>query len=172
MPIQVDFDQQKAIEIILYIATRVSDPAYLRVLKLMYLADKTSLEMYGQFVSTDSYVAMEHGPVPTKSYDLIKRAKRKEVDEFSIEHEYQICPLRNPDKDELSESDIIVLDEIIKQYGSLPLWDLRDKTHDAAWLDMWKQSGEKNSIPIPIEKIARMSDYADDLIELLTDSHD
>src|SRR5438552_1173164 len=45
--------------------------AYLKLLKLLYLADRQSMSRYGESISGDCMVAMPHGPVLSRTYDLI-----------------------------------------------------------------------------------------------------
>lgn len=66
------FDEDVAIEVILYIAHCVLDPTFHRISKIMYFADKTHLERYGRFICGDNYVSMQHGSVPSFMYDILK----------------------------------------------------------------------------------------------------
>ncbi len=66
------FDEDVAIEVILYIANRVPHPTFHLIFKIMYFADKAHLERYGRFICGDSYVAMRNGPVPSVTYDMLK----------------------------------------------------------------------------------------------------
>lgn len=162
---------QKTVEVILYITNHISDPTILTVAKLMYFADKTSLEEYGRFCSGETYVAMKHGPVPSNAYDLMKAARDTEQYGFTIHHNYHIKPLRDANLDELSESDIACLDKIIKLYGEYPAWHLRELSHDAAWEETWLEAGEKSSTPIPLERIINTMDDAEDLLDHLLNQH-
>jgi len=64
------FDRDKALEVILYVSSKVKDLYHL--LKIIYFADKKHLSLYGRFISGDSYIAMNNGPVPSQSYDILK----------------------------------------------------------------------------------------------------
>src|SRR5690349_19975355 len=46
---------------------------YMKLLKLLYLVDRDALLRWGIPVTTDSYVSMDHGPVVSSIYDLIRR---------------------------------------------------------------------------------------------------
>lgn len=67
--IKFHFDPEKAVEVILYVASRVRDSGFHRVSKILYFADRDHLAMYGRFICGDSYVAMKNGPVPSGAYD-------------------------------------------------------------------------------------------------------
>ena len=159
--ITFQFNQTKAVETVLYLAQKVSDSDIYGICKLLYLVDKTSLEKYGRFIFGESYFAMKEGPTPSNVYDLLKQAAQAPVYGLKVEGN-QVIPLRNPDLDYLSESDIECLDQIISVYGKVPNWLRAVDAHDDAWQESWHKRGRKRSIKMPIESI----------VELLTDSVD
>src|SRR4030066_2115183 len=70
-----EFDRTKAIEAILYLANKIPNPGKYVICKLLYLADKCSLEKYGRFIFGETYCAMERGATPSNAYDLLKEVK-------------------------------------------------------------------------------------------------
>lgn len=170
-PVEFEFDMEKAVEVILYIANRIQRPTIRDVLKLVYLADKTSLESYGRFITGDRYVAMRQGPVPSKTYDLVKEARDSGSFGFVVEGKYDLRPLRDADMDELSESDITCLEQVINAFGHLPSWALRDETHDDAWEAVWQQA-TAGSVPIPVEKIVELFEESEELLDYLRNAND
>lgn len=174
--IKFDFNREKAIESILYIANRVRDPSRITILKLLYLADKMSLERWGRFIAGDTYCAMKHGPVGSETYNLIKIHEQFQ-DLFdppfktSGTSEKHIEPQREANIDVLSESDTECLDEVIAEFGNLNRWAVRDVTHDAAYNRIWKASGEKGSTPIPVEDIIEQFAESKDLLDYLENAH-
>ena len=64
--IAFDFNEPKAIETILYLANRISHSFKYRICKMVYLADKTSLEKYGRLIFGESYSAMKEGATRLK----------------------------------------------------------------------------------------------------------
>jgi uncharacterized phage-associated protein len=157
------YDRRKAIEAILYISKKIRNPDIFGVCKLLYLADKTSLETYGRFIFGDAYSAMEKGPVPSNAYDLMKEARNTNAHGFKVVDEYKIIPNRSPNLKRLSESDVECLKKIIILYGNVPNWLRRDVSHDEAWKAAWNIRGNKSSVPINLESIIDMFDDADDL---------
>jgi uncharacterized phage-associated protein len=161
------FNRVKAIEVILYLAKNVSDHDIYGICKLLYLADKTSLEKYGRFVFGESYVAMEQGATPSNAYDLLKKATERPSSGIEVKG-FQIIPLREPNLDYLSKSDIECLDQIIDMYGKVPNWRRADDAHDNAWKKSWDKRGNKKSVEIPIESIAEVLANSDELIDHLS----
>ena len=169
------FDAEKAIEEILYIAKRLPGPDIYRILKLMYFADKKHLERYGRFVCNDTYIAMNNGPVPSDTYDIIKHVRGDGyhpcIDERALESfkvlpkpSNRVIPLRDADAYLLSESERRCLDESIDEYGALSFDELKRKSHDKAY-----EAADEND-EIPIEAIATTLADGDLLVHYLTKS--
>lgn len=165
--IAFQFNETKAIEAILYLAPRVADSDVYGICKLLYLVDKTSLEKYGRFVFGETYVAMEEGATPSGVYDLLKDAAQTPNSAIGVEGN-SIIPLREPNTDYLSESDVECLDQIINIYGTVPNWRRAIDAHDDAWRESWEKRGSKKSVRIPIESIAKLLADSDDLIDFLS----
>jgi uncharacterized phage-associated protein len=134
MSLRSIFDAEKAVEVLLYIASRVPDTYH--ALKVLYFADKEHLSRYGRLICGDSYTAMPYGPVPSNTYDLVKHVRGDgycnvdfPVDEaFSVNGNDIVCK-RAADEDYLSESDIECLDEAIGNYGYLSFGKLKRLSH-------------------------------------------
>ena len=167
--ISFQFDRKKAIETIIYLANRVSDSDIYGICKLLYLADKTSLEKYGRFVFGETYCAMKAGATPSKAYDLLKEATKTNVEGLTRDGDHVIAT-RDSNLGYFSESDIECLDQVINVWGKSPNWSRRDATHDGAWKKAWDNRGGKGSVPILIESIAELFDDSEDLISYLSNS--
>jgi uncharacterized phage-associated protein len=138
------FDAEKGIEAVAYIAHRLAMPTLHSVFKILYFADLKHLARYGLLISDDNYVAMKHGPVPSKIYDIAKAVRDNggfvpgEVaayakGAFQIDGQYRIRLLREPDEDKFSESDLECMDETVKEHGGKSFQELTALSHDAAW---------------------------------------
>ncbi|MEO1256803.1 MAG: Panacea domain-containing protein [Bacteroidota bacterium] len=160
--IQIEFNlnQQKTLETILYIATRIKNPTKHTIFKIMYFADKEHLLKYGRFITGDYYIAMEYGPVPSGAYDLIKT-----LPESMRVEGYHIVPDRDAKLDEFSESDIECLNASIEENGNKSFGQLTDESHDEAW-----KIAPENGV-MTIESIAKMLDSSDELLSFLEDQH-
>lgn len=74
-PIKFAYDAQKAGELAAQFLRLARDSMpMLKLLKLMYLADRTSLIETGFPITGDAVVAMDKGPVLSKTYDHLKPA--------------------------------------------------------------------------------------------------
>lgn len=156
-------DAEKALEVVVYVSHNTNN--LFNLVKTLYYADKLHLERYGRLISGDTYIAMEDGPVPSGAYDFIKLVRgdqfaydQKIIDthpEMALRIEVSkdrlktsVFPIRDPNLDFLSESDIECLKESIKLYanmGSNKLWDLvhQEKAYSKT---------DRNS-PIPLREL-------------------
>ena len=152
------WDRQKAIEAILYLANRVSEPTVLRILKLIYLADKLHLSRHGRFILGDRYVAMVFGPVASSTYDLLKTP---EGGDFTVVDKKGVIACRDADTMAFSRTDQECLDEIVATYGRASTDRLMATAHDRVWAEITdggkmvkKDAPGPTSRLMPVERIA------------------
>lgn len=164
-------DQQKLVEIILYIGNRIKNPTILKICKILYFADLDHLQRFGRFISRDNYVAMKHGPVPSMSYNILKEARKFGTynEDFKIQDAKKLALIREADLDEFSESDVESLDYAINKFGKCSVGNLVDISHDQAWNKVTK-SGQifdddsaPNMMPLALESIIEMMPNSEEL---------
>jgi uncharacterized phage-associated protein len=150
------FDPEKAVETILFIAQNAPNPTTYWVLKILYFADKLHLQRFGRQICGDDYFALRSGPVPSLTYDMVKDVRDGRQSLFSShacssfevdKHSNRITPLREPNLDLFSRSDIECIRQSIEENGQLSFTQLKEKSHDAAY-----ESADENDI-IPIRQI-------------------
>jgi uncharacterized phage-associated protein len=138
-------DKNKVVHAALYVLKKVGKADYHKVFKILYFAEQFHLKLYGRPLTGDAYQAMQFGPVPSFLYDVFKAAEKgiSPFDEatsrsglFAVTREGKtpyVTALQNPDLDELSESDLEVLELSIADNRELKFDELVKKSHDAAW---------------------------------------
>lgn len=147
------FSPKMAIDVMLYVSSRLKNPTIHEVLKIQYFADKLHFSRYGFMPSGDNYIAMEFGPVGSKTYNLIKAARgdrNKYIPESfvaatdgSLEvRGISVIALSEPDLSMLSEAQIECLDEAIGEYGNMDFGKRTMISHDAAWEKGWARSSK------------------------------
>lgn len=131
--------------------------SYLKLMKLLYLADRESMRRHGEAISGDRYVSMDQGPVLSQTLDLINGSVEFEEDGWSHwiadKADYEVSLRRKVSRDaldELSDADLGVLDAIYAKFGKWNKWKLRDYTH--RYCPEWKDP-QGSSIPIEIVDI-------------------
>jgi uncharacterized phage-associated protein len=170
MSVAAKIDKAKVLEAIVFIATKVREPSYHSISKVLYFADKLHLSGYGRLITGDTYIAMENGPVPSWAYDVMKAVGgRREIRPadlraaraaFSVEKHW-LHPTREADAHYFSKSELECLEASIAEHGSKSFGELTDESHDAAW-----SSVEENA-PIPLEAIASTLTNAEEVREHL-----
>lgn len=139
------------VEAVYYLLKKLGPTDKLKLVKLIFLADKYHLIKYGRTITNDEYWAMAHGPVGSNIKDVLEydndlamsRAEyayakkffsRANENQFKANDKAQICKFNF-----LSETDIEALEATIQHFGKMKTWCLRDFTHK---YPEWKQYGE------------------------------
>lgn len=119
---------------------------YMKLIKLLYLADRKALLTWRRPVTTDRYVSMKCGPVLSRVYGFISQGSGNSLWEAVISRygQYEVSLEYDPGDSDLSEADITVLDEIFFEYGKISNTRLVDLTHE---LPEWRNPG-RSSTPI------------------------
>lgn len=161
-----DFDLNKAVEIIIYLARRVSEPTILRIFKLVYLAEKLHLERYGVMLCNDRYDALQYGPAPRNTYDIINEARYSDDYGFRV-RERDIETLRLENSGHISEAAKHCLDEVLERFGNLSIGRLVEESHDSAWAEAWNDSGVARRFEMPLETIVANLKNGDEILAYL-----
>lgn len=153
--------------VVLYILNKLPDGVdYIHLFKTMYFAQQEHLVEYGRPIIDETFVARKHGPVPTLTYKVVRSVENEmlpethDLDNFIaslsifLKDGHQIVTVKNhaqPDMDELSVSDIKILDKWIECCKDVNSFELADMSHDKAWQTAKKQAertGEDTKIPL------------------------
>lgn len=127
---------------------------YMKLLKLLYLADRKALLELGRPITFDRYVSMKHGPVLSQTYDLIVAEEAPGEHSYWREHisgpnGYRVCLNGEPPRGALSPAQEQVLDEVFSEFGAMDRWRLVDFTHS---LPEWRDP-HGSSIPISLRDV-------------------
>ncbi len=126
------------IEAIYYLLRKLKKADKIKLVKLMYLADKYHLIRYGRTITNDDYYAMEHGPVGTTvkdvlSFDPFFSRKGYQYASSLIEqideNYFRANPKAKVSLEMLSDTDKEALDFVIEKFGDMSSWKLRNYTH-------------------------------------------
>lgn len=146
--------------------------SYMKLMKLLYLADRTALLTLGRPITYDRYVAMDHGPVLSQTYNLMvaEAAPNEPIGywrQWISETEHYEVKLVNSDPpvDELSPAQLTILDDVFAQFGALGRWELVKFAHT---LPEW-QDPHGSSIPIALRDVLRGGGMDDEDAELVED---
>ncbi len=129
------FDEEKSTAMAAYLLQKCPRRRmnYLKLIKLMYIADREALRRWGYPLTGDAYFSLPYGPVVSRIKDLIT-----DDPEFSGAKIWTRC-IRQTDHDVeatdagpldiLSPDERELLEEVFARYGSYTPWQLVDLTH-------------------------------------------
>ena len=130
----------------------------LKLMKLMYLAERESLAKYGEPITGDVLVSMKHGPVLSKTLDHINGFIDSEEGGWEswisgrAGHKLELQPAHKPTDKllQLSDADNEILDFIWNKFGHYSQYKLRDITHKIC--PEWEDPGDTSQL-IPYSRI-------------------
>lgn len=133
--------------------------AYLKLMKLIYLSVRKSLEMYGTPISGDRYVTMDKGPVLSRTYSLIVEGGHPDYGwekwiQSQKDHKVALRALLGKifDLEQLNQAALDAMDAVYEMYVDWDRFDLCEETHRIC--PEW-QDPDGSSIPIAINDIFR-----------------
>jgi len=137
----VQFDKEKSLNALLYVANRVQRKDFHKIFKIIYFADRQHLADWGRPITGDTYIAMEAAPVPSRLYDMLKIVRGDSYlpdmeglgKYFQVENWMYVRPLQDADLNKLSASEQEAMSEAIEKYATLSYDEIKEKSHDVAW---------------------------------------
>lgn len=148
------FDHVKSAQMIAYLVRKAGGTAEkLKLIKLVYLAERLSFQKRGKPMNFDYYFSLPHGPVassalngmnhqlPHPAWDAVHQASNKRditVDESILD-------------DRLSRTDRLILDQVWDEFGGKSASQLRNWTHRHC--PEYVEVGPSSSMPIDYSDI-------------------
>lgn len=158
--VRFNLNWQKAIEAIDLIATLKPGISQYHIGKILFFADKEHFLDYGRSITGDRYIAMEHGPVPSNTRDILKSDPDWPDDIISTFHERVIVKKdknlqriysKNIAHTSLSGSDIEYIECSFNKYGNMSFAQLRELSHkDPAYNEAWDKGGVSNEMNVEL----------------------
>jgi len=130
------------------------DMSYIRLLKLLYIADLESIAATGHPITGDKVVAMKHGPVLSGVYDLIKTGASVDWPQWTAHFQttgYRIERIADPGVGSLSRFELGKIQELVDRYREKGEWEIVEETH--AFPEWVKNNPGDSSKPIPLGDI-------------------
>jgi uncharacterized phage-associated protein len=148
----------------------------LKLMKLLYLAERLSLKRYGDTITGDAFVSMNQGPVLSMTYEHMNGAlpsKQGGWETWISDRENHAVALRDrtmirsPEEDllALSDTDLECLTEVWEEFGHMDRWALVEYTHSNACPEWEDPKG--SSRPIPPARVLKAVGYGPEQVEIL-----
>jgi uncharacterized phage-associated protein len=158
MPVSFEYDFDRALAATVYIASRnLRNLDKYKLCKLIFLADKSHLVRYSRPITGDFFCAMEYGPVPSDTLNILNDLLSGTIDQrvqrlmdcLEVDRSYRFPHFRSKKKldfeNYLSPSDIQVLDEIVRLHGEKTFDELKALTHEMpAYRKAWSERYSNN----------------------------
>lgn len=144
---------------------------YMKLIKLMYIIDRTALINWGRPVTFDHHVSMDNGPVLSKTYGIIR--DEPEPNQSGVWNTYISQPKdycvslinNNPPCEKLSDAEIKLINKVFKDYGRMNRWELNELSHK---FPEW-QNPKNSMIPIDYTQILRAGNVDETEISLIVE---
>ncbi len=128
----------------------------MKLVKLMYLLDRLSLDRRGIPVTGGDYLSMRNGPVTSEVLDLVNSGRLSGDEDtrweqcVSDRRDHDIHLEKLPEREHLSNAEVALLNEVWAEHAGKDQWQLRDWCH--------RHCGEWEPItrgcaPIAVERI-------------------
>lgn len=155
------FDEGKATQAAaLFLKLRGGQMSYMKLIKLLYLADRTSLLRFGKPITMDRWYSMKLGPVLSNVLNLITDPSR--VDSTGTWAQFISPPLgdrevsllvENIPNDRLSLAEEKIVSQVFERYGGINRWDLVELLHKGEVAPEWKEPPMGSRIPISLHDV-------------------
>ncbi len=108
---------------------------YMKLIKLLYFADRGALTLWERPITGDTYVSMPHGPVLSTVLDIINNGKYHNINPYwykyiSTPSDYEIKLEEIPELDALSKREIELIDELYERFKDFNQWEMVDLCHE------------------------------------------
>lgn len=156
------FEIRKTIQAVacLMHAEGASQMTRMRVCKLLYLADRQSIEEHGAPITGDRMIAMEFGPVLSKVLDLCKNNARPEEQQslwnahFAQGEGWDVYLVNDPGCGALTRYEKQTIEDVARRFIEIRTHRLSDWSHG---LPEWQQHfpGGKSAGNIPFDSLLK-----------------
>ena len=153
-----------------FLKKRGGTMSYMKLLKLLYLADRLALLELGRPITFDRFYSMKHGPVLSRTLELMTEdpdplAPSYWAEIISPPSNYEVRLKGEAPHDQLSPAQEDIIDRVYAQYGHMHRFQIRDFTHT---LPEWSDPNG-SSIPIrPKDVLLAQGVSADDADEIVS----
>ncbi|TCP95341.1 uncharacterized protein DUF4065 [Cricetibacter osteomyelitidis] len=148
---------------------------YLKMMKLLYFADRLSWQKRDYSITGDSYYSLPYGPVLSNTLNLLRDETMNRLptvwnEWIADREEHRISIKKTIDwsdeyaLDNLSDSDEKILDETFLKYGHLDRFQLVELTHDPKIVPEWKDP-KGGAIPIKLSSLLAHLDRSKEQIK-------
>jgi uncharacterized phage-associated protein len=129
--------------------------SYMKLIKLLYLADRRALAETGRPITFDRYYSLPKGPILSRTLNLIVDEERPGREPsywrqiISEPRGFDVELVDGAPNGALSRAQESIIDAVFAEYGHRNRWDLVEMMHE---LPEWEDPGD-SSIPIELHNV-------------------
>jgi len=139
----------------------------LKLMKLLYLADRKMLTVHGKPITYDQWISMDNGPVLRTTYDQINDESPSTYWKSNIATKGKDVVLcEDPGTEDLSRAEDTIIEETFAVFGHLASCDLVELLQG---YPEW-ESPHGSSIEIPYQTVLRCAGFSEEDIEATLDN--
>lgn len=156
------FDHLKSVQTIAYFVRKSGGSAEkLKLIKLIYLADRLSFARRGKPINFDSYLSLPHGPIASSALNGMDHNLNGPAWEALAlaPNRKDVTIVGDVTDDRLSRADVAILDATWNEFGGMTASQIRNWTHKhcAEYVEV----GPAASLPIDLSEIMAQVGIAD-----------
>jgi uncharacterized phage-associated protein len=148
------FDHLKSIQTIAYFVRKAGGSAEkLKLIKLVYLADRLSFRRRGKPLNFDSYFSLPHGPVASTALNgMDHNLSDSSWDVLALaDNRKDVTIVGDVSDDRLSRADRAILDDTWAEFGGMTASQIRNWTHRHC--PEYVEVGPAASLPIDLPEL-------------------
>jgi uncharacterized phage-associated protein len=156
------FDHLKSVQTIAYFVRKAGGSAEkLKLIKLVYLADRLSFKRRGKPLNFDSYLSLPHGPIASSALNgMDHNLADPSWEALSLaDNRRDVTVVGDVSDDRLSRADRAILDATWEEFGGMTASQIRNWTHRHC--PEYVEVGPAASLPIDLSEILAQVGIAD-----------
>lgn len=156
----IEFDNKKTTQAINFLATKEGGKIdKLKVIKLIWVADRLHLRKYGRPIVNDTYLAMRYGAVGSSVKDFTGFNVEGDEEKYLKKYlepinKYNIKSKKQVDTDVFSDSEIEMIEKSYNEYSSMDKFDLAKLSHE---FPEWKKF--KEALKVNTREVMSYEDF-------------
>lgn len=158
----------------LFLKKNTGKMSYMKLIKLLYLADRQALRLWERPLTGDTYFSMKRGPVLSNVLDIINNSGDPEDSSYWYKYiskpnsncEIELNEDESPETDTLSQRELELIDELYEKFKDFDRWEMVKLCHEM--LPEWEDVGDSRKL-IEIKTILNKVDKSEEEIEAIDD---
>lgn len=157
---EVNYDEAKFTEMLLYVADKLRDDkagGATKLNKVLYFADFAHVRQHGRPITGADYQKLQHGPAPRRvlpvRQQLIESGDAEMLVEDFLGHQtHRFVPRRDADLGVFDNEELATIDSVLADLEGMTGTQVSDLSHDEPW---WPLFDEGDTIPFHVAFIPK-----------------